>query len=88
MPFLVFENGSTTSDIINQIPSIIGVEKYYEISISENVISMKKDSDLKSLGQLWCKALVYFFIAIQIQIIKSRSFERLKDYVSICNIKG
>lgn len=49
---------------------------------------MERDTDIKSLGQLWCKALVYFLIALEIEIIKSKSFERVNDYIQICNMKG
>ena len=75
------------NDLINKIPSIIGVEKYYEVNINGGKPQMDQDS-LKSLGQLWCKAFVYFLIAIQIEIIKSKSFERLKEYILLCNMKG
>lgn len=49
---------------------------------------MERDTDIKSLGQLWFKALVYFLIALEIEIIKSKSFERVNDYIQICNMKG
>ena len=49
---------------------------------------MEKETEFKSLGQLWCKALVYFLIALEIEIIKSKSFERVNDFIQICNMKG
>ena len=91
MPLEKFNNSSSgggTSDIVAKIPSIIGVEKYYEVSYLNKAPTLTIDTDTKSLGQLWCKALVYFLIALQIEIIKSKSFERLNDYVSLCNMKG
>lgn len=38
--------------------------------------------------QLWCKALVYFFVSIQIQIIKSKSFTHLNAVLQLGVLKG
>ena len=90
MPLSAFEGSNSTgiADIVSKIPNIIGVEKYYDVLYSNGTPTLEYDLETKSLGQLWCKALVYFLIALQIEIIKSKSFERLNDYVSLCNMKG
>ena len=38
--------------------------------------------------QLWCKALVYFLISVQIQIIESRGFESLTTFLEIGELQG
>ena len=78
------------NDLINKIPSIIGVEKYYEVNINGGKPQMDQDS-LKSLGQLWCKAFVYFLIAIQIEInrrlyMNERQLQLLPEWDSLADM--
>jgi hypothetical protein len=57
-------------EAIKQIPRVLGLEQYYVLNLGEDFLpEIQEKHDLKSLGQLWCKAFAYFFISLQIQII-------------------
>lgn len=87
IPFDLFNPELPHSKIVQHLPSILGLVKYYKVDATSTDIPFISRNE-SHIFSLWCKALVYFFISIQIQIIGSTSFERLEDYLSLGKLKG
>ena len=55
---------SEDHQLLKLIPKVLGVEKYYNLRLDDNIPTLTEETDFKSLGQLWCKAVAYFFISL------------------------
>lgn len=78
--------GVAAQHIIN----MFGLTKYWVMffDTDDDTIQFLDGFRNEEVVRLCCKALIYFFLSIQVQIFQSKSFERIKDVKSVGRMKG
>ena len=69
------------------LAEILGIHKIWEIAFVGKTFTYRTYSSTKVL-QLSCKALVYLLVSLQIHIIDSKSFQRIKTLSSLSQKRG
>jgi hypothetical protein len=88
LPIDAFNPNLEHNWVAQYLPQILGLHKYYSINTTDQAEPVLEEGADQGVLQLWCKALVYFLISIQIQIITSRGFESLSNFLQIGELQG
>lgn len=88
MPIAAFDPLLEHGWALGHLPTVLGLQKYFTVMVLPDGTPVLVSEGQNSLIQLWLKALVYFFISVQIQIIKSKGFEGLSKIMRVGKLKG
>ena len=73
-----------------QIIEIFGLTKYWQMyfDASSNTLQFEDGYKKEEVVRLCCKAVIYFILSLQVQILQSKSFERIRDVKNVGRMKG
>jgi len=92
LPFInkIYSEGSQREGIdeVKTIVSLIGLKKFWIPKFVDQNKLPKFILNNEECMELFLKALILFFVRLQVRILNSKSFTRLKDIISLGKKKG